>query len=112
MNHVLATQRLCVRRAEPMDAEFVHSLWTSPPVMRFVGFPMGLRISLDEVRRTIECGSKSEFGVLLIVSIQETNKVIGQCTIGVPDAEGICEPDIKLKPDTGETATGRNSGRH
>lgn len=107
MNHVLVTQRLCIRRAQAEDAAFIHSLWTTPAVMHFVGFPKGLVVMIDEVRKTIPGGPDSEFGALLIVSIQETNEVIGQCKIGTPDAEGICEPDIKLKPAYWKNGYGR-----
>lgn len=99
MTHVFATQRLCVRRAKSADARFVHLLWTSPAVMGFVGFPNGLAVTIDEVGKTIEKGPDSEFGALLIVSIAATNQAMGQCKIGAPDADGICEPDIKLMPE-------------
>ena len=99
MNCVLATQRLRIRRAQAADARFIYTLWTTPEIMRSVGFPKGLSITIDEVREQIEGSPDSEFGSLLIVLSQEPNEAIGQARIGLPDAEGICEPDIKLDPE-------------
>ena len=99
MNHVLATQRLRIRRAQATDAEFIHTLWTTPEVMRFVGFPKGLSITIDEVREQIKSSPHSNFGSRLIAELYDTQVRIGQCKIGVPDADGICEPDIKLDPE-------------
>jgi len=105
--YFLRTLRLGLRHARERDASFVHALWTSSDVMRFVGFPNGLAITIDEIKTTIERGLDSEFGSLLIASLLETNQVIGQCKIGTPDAEGICEPDIKLKPEYWGNGYGR-----
>jgi len=96
--HFLVTSRLGVRRARAEDAPFIHALWTSPDVMRCVGFPKGLAISQDAICQQIERSSHSDFGALLIAESLETKTRIGQCQIGAPDAEGICEPDIKLAP--------------
>jgi len=95
----LRTPRLGLRCAREKDAAFIHALWMSPDVMHFVGFPNGLAITIDEVKKTIERGPDSEFGSLLIAELLETRVSIGQCKIGTPDAEGICEPDIKLEPE-------------
>jgi GNAT superfamily N-acetyltransferase len=67
--------------------------------MHFIGFPKGLAITIGDVRRQIESGPDSEFGSLLIAELLETGLPMGQCKIGAPDEEGICEPDIKLKPE-------------
>jgi RimJ/RimL family protein N-acetyltransferase len=96
--HVLVTSRLDVRRARIEDVPFIQGLWTSPEVMRCVGFPEGLAISQDAIRQQIERSSRSVFGALLIAESLETGARMGQCTIGSPDSEGICEPDIKLDP--------------
>jgi len=66
--------------------------------MRFVGFPKGLSITIGEVREQIEGSPDSEFGSRLIAELLETGTPIGQCKLGAIDADGICEPDIKLKP--------------
>jgi RimJ/RimL family protein N-acetyltransferase len=100
MPHVLfATQRLAVRLAEVDDAAFIHALWTSPAVMRYVGFPRGLDISIDDVRRQIEETNDADFGSRLVVEDLRTRASVGQTKLGVPDEDGICEPDIKLHPN-------------
>ncbi len=99
MAYVLHTSQLRVRRAEPADAEFIRSLWSSPRVMCFVGFPKGLATTANEIEKQIEGNSASELGVLLIAETLKSNVRVGQCKIGAPDEEGICEPDIKLKPE-------------
>ena len=98
MASVLLTSRLRVRRAESTDAEFIHSLWTSPDVMSFVGFPKGLTTTVNEIEKQSECGSACDLGALLIAETLEPNVLVGQCKMGAPDADGICEPDIKLDP--------------
>lgn len=97
--YFLTTIRLRVRRAETTDAEFIHMLWTTPAVMRFVGFPKGLAITVDEVRGQIKTSPDSNFGSRLIVELRDTQVLIGQCKIDAPDATEICEADIKLKPE-------------
>jgi len=100
MPHVLfTTRRLRVRRAESDDAGFVHALWTSPTVMQYVGFSQGLPFTLEDVRQQIVEGPDSEFGSRLIVENLISGTSIGQTKLGIPDDEGICEPDIKLHPD-------------
>ncbi len=99
MSHVLfQTKHLRVRRACADDAEFIHSLWTSPDVMRFVGFPEGLSISVDEVREEIEETGNADFGSRLIVERAGDGVRIGQAKLGNVDSDGVSEPDIKLDP--------------
>ena len=105
--HFLTTHRLCIRIAQPADAEFIHTLWTMPDVMRFVGFPEGLAISVNEVREGIKRDPDSEFGSRLIVELRSTQVPIGQCKVGAPEAAGICEPDIKLSPEFWGNGYGR-----
>ncbi len=97
--YFLRTRRLGIRIAHPADARFVHGLWTSPDVMHFVGFPEGLAVTINDVREGIESDPNSEFGSRLIVELLTNRVSIGQCKIGAPDTEGVCEPDIKLKPE-------------
>jgi RimJ/RimL family protein N-acetyltransferase len=105
--YFLRTRHLGIRRATIQDADFIHTLWTMPAVMRFVGFPEGLAISVNEVREGIERGPNSEFGSRLIVELRSTQVPIGQCKISTPDAAGICEPDIKLSPEVWGSGYGR-----
>jgi len=67
--------------------------------MRCVGFPKGLNITIANIEAQIERTSASNFGSLLVAESLKTRTRIGQCKIGSPDSEGICEPDIKLAPE-------------
>ena len=97
--YYLRMTRLGVRRAKAEDAAYIHELWTTPAGMHFVGFPKGLALRIDEVRKQIESSPDSEFESLLIAELLETRLPMGQCKIAAPDIDGICEPDIKLKPE-------------
>ena len=66
--------------------------------MRLVGFPKGLRISPEDIRRTILAQDESPFDKALLVELGETGEIIGQCKLGSPKAEGIAETDLKLLP--------------
>jgi RimJ/RimL family protein N-acetyltransferase len=95
---VFETPRLTVHLAVPEDAQFVHSLWTDPRVMRNVGFPNGLRITVEEVKQSILLRGDSEFEQLLIIRIKQTEIPVGQCIMQQPAENGISETDVKLDP--------------
>ena len=97
--YFLMTDRLAIRQATAEDANYIHSLWTSPDVMKYVGYPRGLLIDVEEVQSQIERDGGGEFGSRLIVEDRRTGERIGQTKLGIPDENGICEPDIKLHPD-------------
>ena len=94
---VFETERLRVRLATPEDSPLIYELWTSPEVMRSVGYPGGLPVTVQEVRERIE----RDPAVLDSLLIVETTggEPIGQCLAGRPDDQGIAETDIKLLPD-------------
>ncbi len=95
---VFETQRLTIRTAAPADAGMYHALWTDPRVMTNVGFPQGLRITLDEIRERLETQEGDEFERLLIVELKTTGQLIGECYMHRPDEAGIASTDIKLLP--------------
>jgi len=97
--HVLRTQRLSLRTADARDASYIHALWTKSAVMRFVGFPKGLALTIDEVRQQLLEGPGTALGSRLIAERLDTGEKIGQCKIGITDRDGTSEPDIKLHPD-------------
>ncbi len=66
--------------------------------MRYLGYPEGLAISIEEVCRQLADGPDSAFGSRLVVERLSDGLAIGQSKLGTPDADGICEPDIKLDP--------------
>lgn len=90
------TPRLVVREATEADEAFIVSLWSDPRVMRFVGFPLGIPTASDDVPRRIRNGAGLD--VLLIAESREAREAVGQCLLGAPGADGVCEPDIKLRP--------------
>ena len=101
MKKIIETKRLIIRKAENIekDVEFYHRLWNHPKVMKFVGFPKGLRISKERISKQISEQSNSEFDRLLLVEIKENGTLIGETKLGFPDEEGISKTDIKLLPE-------------
>jgi RimJ/RimL family protein N-acetyltransferase len=96
---VFETPRLIIRIAEEADAEFIFNLWTNPKVMIYVGFPQGLRITLEQIQQHLKTGERSFFIRPLMIVLKFTSEVIGQCKLGLPDENGVAETDIKLFPE-------------
>jgi len=103
---VFGTARLLVRTATEDDAGFCLRIWTDPRVMRFVGFPHGLKITLEEVREQIGKAGDAPFERRLIVVLKETGESIGEAKLHPPDRDGVAKTDVKLLP----TAWGRRYG--
>ena len=105
MDAVFETPRLRIRRAEPDDADaaIFLSLWNDPRVMRNVGFPDGLRMDAVQVREALERGlqrgEEQALDACLVAVRKDTAQVIGECRLGIPDAQGLSETDIKLLPE-------------
>ena len=93
---IFQTKRLKVRKAETSDVDFYLSLWNSGKVMQNVGFPNGLRISRERVKKQIKGYGESEFHRTLVVVEKKSGKTIGECKLGFPSEEGISITDIKL----------------
>ncbi|MGB3715157.1 MAG: GNAT family protein, partial [Candidatus Promineifilaceae bacterium] len=82
------------------DAGIYFALWTDPRVMSNVGFPMGLRMSLEEIEAKIrEQKGQAEFGRNLVVELRTSESPIGECKMYRPGADGIARTDIKLMPE-------------
>ncbi len=101
---VFTSARLLARIALPEDAQFFLRLWTHPKVMVHVGFPLGLRITLEEVQALLERDQnrpilERRLVVELLTGGDVVGVPIGECHLGVPDAEGIVETDVKLLPE-------------
>ena len=64
-----------------------------------VGFPSGLRITKEEIRQKIANEDPSAFDRKLIVELQDSCIPIGECKLGSPNQDGVCETDVKLIPD-------------
>lgn len=94
------TTQLVIRPAvaESEDVAFLYQLWTDPEVMRFVGFPKGLRTSLSEIKAQLEGYGPGEFDRTLIVFKRQDGVRVGECKLGSADEEGIAHTDVKLLP--------------
>jgi len=98
---IFETTRLRIRAARPSDPDVTmfYRLWTDPKVMTFVGFPNGLRITEDEIRRTIANEPVTPFDKKLVIVRKEDNQRIGECKLGFPNTDGNAHTDVKLFPE-------------
>lgn len=101
-NHIIETERLIIRKAEPTEADvqFYYSIWTNGEIMKNVGFPKGLKTSPEFIRERIESDAKrDQYNTLLLVRLKGSDTIVGECKLGPPDEEGIAGTDVKLHPD-------------
>ena len=98
---VFQTERLSVRvsTASDEDVDFLYALWTNRTVMRNVGFPCGLQITRDDVKKQLEQQGATEYDVRLLVFEKTTGRCLGECKLGLPGEDGISETDVKLLPE-------------
>ncbi|MDO9577237.1 MAG: GNAT family N-acetyltransferase [Candidatus Cloacimonadales bacterium] len=97
---IFQTKRLFVRKAETSDLEMYLSLWNNGKVMRNVGFPKGLGISAEKIRKKIAGFDETEFDQTLVVVEKESGERIGECKLGLPSDHLIASTDIKLLPES------------
>lgn len=97
---VFETERLLVRVADESDLNLFDELWHCTSVMWNVGFPNGLPMTRDAIGVLLKKqGNDDEvFGKRLVIELLETQTKIGEAKLGVPDEDGISEPDVKLLP--------------
>ena len=98
MEHIFETNRLVVRQARIEDTEHYLELWTHPEVMKFVGFPQGLKITKEELQKQLDQDEGEIFDCRLVVIRKEDGEKVGECKLGSPKEEGISETDVKLLP--------------
>lgn len=98
---ILETPRTIIKIASssPEDVDLFYNLWTNAQVMTNVGFPQGLKITKDEMKETLSKTSESEFNAKLKIVLKSVGQLIGECKLGLPNAEGISNFDLKLLPD-------------
>lgn len=98
---IFSTKRLCIRKAndDDRDIRFLFSLWTNPDVMKFVGFPDGLKVTIEQVREGILNQDESEYNQKLLIELLHSGILIGECKLGLPDENGVSETDVKLFPE-------------
>ncbi len=95
---IFETERLRIRSACESDIHLFYTLWTNPEVMRNVGFPQGLPITLDEINKRLFTNADTVLDQLLVVELKESGEGIGECKVAKSNKDGIAEPDIKLLP--------------
>jgi RimJ/RimL family protein N-acetyltransferase len=105
---IFETDRLIIRKATTTDddVEMYYRLWTDPRVMTMVGYPQGLKITRDEIRKIIEKDITPPFEVRLIVERKDTGERIGECFLHKPDETGLAGTDVKLLPEQWGNAFG------
>jgi aminoglycoside 2'-N-acetyltransferase I len=98
---IFTTTRLRIRKAQPTDddIEMYFRLWTDGRVMANVGFPKGIPITIEELRRRLESESNSEYNRLLVIERLSDGQRVGECKLGLPDENNIAETDVKLLPE-------------
>ncbi|MFH2035111.1 MAG: GNAT family protein [Candidatus Zixiibacteriota bacterium] len=98
IDFTVETKRLYIRKAtsDNNHIDFFYNLWTNPRVMINVGFPNGLIISRNDIKKILELQPETEYNALLIVVLKETGELIGESKLGSPDKDGIATTDIKL----------------
>ncbi len=105
----IETERLTIRLATPDDDDvgFLLMLWTDGRVMRFVGFPDGLRTDHGKIKAQLEGYGGNEFDRVLIVCLKDSKQTIGECKLGSPNDDKIALTDIKLAPEYWGNGYGR-----
>lgn len=97
---IIETSRLVIERGvpSPQHIELVYDLWTCPEVMKYVGFPQGLKTTKEEIAKTLSREDPIGCECILIVSRKEDKTLLGHCFFHKPDPQRTCETDIKLLP--------------
>lgn len=105
----ITTRRLTIRPAMPTDTDidFLLRLWTNHKVMRFVGYPQGLRTDQEQIKEQLGKYGPSEYDRVLLVQLLETGAIIGECKLGSTKSDGIAETDVKLLPEHWGNGYGR-----
>lgn len=98
MKPILSTARLTIQQATLTDADLFYEIWTNPEIMKMVGFPKGLNITMNGIRTRLEMEPDQVFNRLLVAVKTETNETIGECHMHPPNEKGIAGTDIKLLP--------------
>jgi RimJ/RimL family protein N-acetyltransferase len=101
MKIIFETPRLEIYKASPVEADvdILYRLWSEPRVMVNVGYPQGLGMTREQIRRQLEAQGESELNAVLLVRVKETGRTIGEAWLGEQDADGVSETDVKLLPE-------------
>jgi molybdenum cofactor cytidylyltransferase len=96
---IIRTPHLRIRRANDGDIGFITALWNHPAIMAPVGYPNGLGITPETVRKKLSGHGDSLLDCILIVEREDTGIRIGQAKMQSPDETGGSTTDIKLLPE-------------
>jgi len=100
----IETKRLILRTPTRDDFEFLKSMWQNGEVMKFVGWPNGLKQPDKNIYDWIDNG-ETESKLRFVVEDKESKRPIGETgyrfDVDYPFAEGkkSAAPDIKLIPE-------------
>lgn len=89
---VFETKRLRAFVATSVDAYLFYSLRTNPRVMKYVGFPFGLPITLEDIERRLAEQSGQILDARLVVKLRESGQSIGECKLGSPNQDSAAIP--------------------
>ncbi|MDD3803617.1 MAG: GNAT family N-acetyltransferase [bacterium] len=94
----IKTSRLSVRKMKPCsaDADFISSLWQNGDVMKFVGFPEGIKESPENIIRITK--ERIKKGTEHHLIIERKGKSIGEALIRYDKKDKFAETDVKLLP--------------
>jgi len=100
----IKTKRLILRTPTRDDFEFLKSMWENGEVMKFVGFPNGLKQTDEKIYQWIENCQANE-KLRLVIEDKASHRAIGETgyrfDIEYPFVKGkkSVAPDIKLIPE-------------
>ena len=78
--------------------EYSQRLWESGDVMRYVGYPDGLKWSQNRYDDYWNKQAQNENAIYLAIENKDGH-FMGEAMISFPDAEGLCQHDVKLLPE-------------
>ena len=95
----IETERTIIRLPKESDFDFVKSMWLDGEVMKYVGFPKGLKISDNEIMDWIHNEDKPK--IRLVIENKDTGKPIGetgwQLSSKYPHANGRKAASLEIK---------------
>ncbi|MGE3063793.1 MAG: GNAT family N-acetyltransferase [bacterium] len=92
------TKHLVLRKVKPKrcDAEFISELWKNKSVMKFVGFPKGIKETPEKIVQITRERIKNRREHHLI--IEKSGCSIGEALIRYDEKSEFAETDVKLMP--------------
>jgi len=98
---IIETARLVIRLPDcsERDIQMYYDLWNSQEVMSLVGFPQGLLIQREEIRKKIFAAGDRIFNRTLVIELKKNFLPIGEAKMNLPDETNIARTDIKILPN-------------